>query len=332
MFTFFLLSAFDEKQAQKRKEIESRPIFRPSKVRKLDVSSSSSSKTSDNKKLGIIKKHLQNMENKRTCPFDSSRLKSSPKSTLDKVSLGIKRKSTGSVSHETAKEVNSEEMVTSTETDAITHPVIDHSVTETPEDRIDRNDSDSSENDRTSASESSEGDASYLQSNVARIEDLENDSKCLNVQVPVKDEMVKLEEMVNQSYQDLKHQIAKEIKEYSGDFKSICKDDFAEFPETDLSCVKEKLIGITKDTDETVNENYCESKHTCDSKHFSMATKSENCETVCDMKPKNDMEDVATKAKTEIDKESENIINIDRKSLSLIASYSDSDSDNSDSL
>ena len=369
---FFFSPAFDEKQAQKRKEIESNSIFRPSKVQKLDSS------PTDNKKLGIIKKHLLNVGNKKACPFNSNRLKTHSKSSMDKVSLGIKRKLSGNASNETAKEVNvdvdtslnvreveADVPIGSRGTDNVTHSVIQDCQTETLDDMVDKHVSHSeddifsvsepldkdisnlaqedkiernisgSEKDRTPA-ESLESDICHFGNNITETEDLNNHS---NVEIPVKHEIdndfIRLGSIARQSFQDLKHQIAKEIKVYSGDPTGNYKDDFADFSETNFTASKEKFTLVSSGTDETVEGKYFELKHTCDRKDFSMTAESENCEAVCDIKPMNDLKNKVSKAGTEIDTERETGVShdtkCDRKSLSLVAIYSDSETDSNDS-
>lgn len=80
-----IFSAYDEKQVQKRKEIESRPIFQSNKVPKLDLP------YPDNKKLNIIRKHLRTVGNKSS-PFDSGKGQSSLKTGRNKLNLGIRKK------------------------------------------------------------------------------------------------------------------------------------------------------------------------------------------------------------------------------------------------
>ena len=82
---FHIFSAYDEKQVQKRKEIESRPIFQSNKVPKLDLPSP------DNKKLNIIRKHLRTVSNKSS-PFDSGKGQSSSKAGRNRLNLGIRKK------------------------------------------------------------------------------------------------------------------------------------------------------------------------------------------------------------------------------------------------
>ncbi|XP_052226122.1 coiled-coil domain-containing protein 130 homolog isoform X1 [Dreissena polymorpha] len=83
------IESYDERQAMKRKEIESRPLFEKTKVPKLS--------SPEEKKLAIIKETLNSK--KQSSPFDRSIMPGmTGVSTLSKQSLGIKKrvKSVGS--------------------------------------------------------------------------------------------------------------------------------------------------------------------------------------------------------------------------------------------
>ncbi|XP_045159726.2 coiled-coil domain-containing protein 130 homolog [Mercenaria mercenaria] len=98
------LESYDEKQSQKRKEIESRPLFQTSnKIAKIEDNSP------ENKKLDIIKKHLRNVKtNNQTNPFDRTKMNTLG-STISKQSLGIRRKSLPEIGNLVSKPVKEEE-------------------------------------------------------------------------------------------------------------------------------------------------------------------------------------------------------------------------------
>lgn len=82
--------AYDERQAQKRKEIESRPLFlTANKLAKIEE------KSPENKKLDIIKKHIRTARaNTHTSPFDRMNMNTTGGGCIiSKQSIGIRRKS-----------------------------------------------------------------------------------------------------------------------------------------------------------------------------------------------------------------------------------------------
>ncbi|XP_060559881.1 coiled-coil domain-containing protein 130 homolog, partial [Ruditapes philippinarum] len=82
------LESYDERQAEKRKEIESRPLFDTgNKSARIEVTSP------NDKKLDIIKKHLRTAKaNNHSSPFDRTKMNTLG-TTISKQSLGIRKKS-----------------------------------------------------------------------------------------------------------------------------------------------------------------------------------------------------------------------------------------------
>jgi len=81
----FLLSAYDERQAKKRKEIESRPLFQTSKRMKTDNTSP------DNKRLSVLRSNLKAA--KTGSPFDKLKANTLVAGApISKEVLGIKKK------------------------------------------------------------------------------------------------------------------------------------------------------------------------------------------------------------------------------------------------
>lgn len=104
LIKYSAVETYDEKQAQKRKEIESRPLFEPAeKISKTEPTSPESSK------LDIIKKHLKLARNSaQTNPFDRTKMNTlgTAGTTISKEALGIRRKSLPKYESSTVKDVN----------------------------------------------------------------------------------------------------------------------------------------------------------------------------------------------------------------------------------
>lgn len=83
-------SAFDEKQTQKRKEIESKPLFQ-SPSEKNDVKTA----TPTDKKVALIKKFAGKITTNKASVFDSPILLSKVEKQNLKLSLGVRRKTSG---------------------------------------------------------------------------------------------------------------------------------------------------------------------------------------------------------------------------------------------
>ena len=260
------------------------------------------------------------------------------------------------------REVDTDSSREDTGSDSVTHTVLEDHQTETQDEIADKHLS-HSEDDRSSVNEPVEQDmvvtlekvvaqtdriegndsdskkditpSETVKSDICHSESIVNDVKNYsNSKDPGTDEMNndrnKLENIAHH-IQDLKHEIANDNKCYSGDTKHINGDGFSSVTNFPLS--KEKLDSITSDIVEKIEGKDFVSTHTCDSKDNSVTTKSENCEEVCDVKFKNQLETEVLYTGTETDTGREMKVsadtNNDRKSLSLVANYSDSDNDSS---
>lgn len=328
------VESYDEKQAQKRKEIESRPIFQSNKAQKLDIS------PSDNKKLNIIKKHLRTAGNKSS-PFDSGRTKILSKSSLDKLSLGIRRKPEKAVS-QTDKEFDvdndsavgiSQELNESITDDigieAVSDIVSDVTVLEGSENRIGKK----SSNEIASLVENVEGENDQFSlDKESTIDDkiLVNSAKADQINT----NMIKVEKTESQNCDKNNKNGIAEHEKCAGSLITADKSELkANFCETNQLCQAENLFVEPMKTDRTANAKDVkatekESKPGCDNDMCVKATEVESFSTVCDT-------NTTTEGKTELKTcTNKGVLNrnypeikVDSKKLSLVAPYSDSDSD-----
>lgn len=300
------VESYDEKQAQKRKEIESRPIFQSSKVPKLDLTSP------DSKKLNIIRKHLKTVGNKSS-PFDSGTRQSSSKSGIDKLNLGIRKKTDKppvSQPNEDSDTDNEQLMDISQDNDKtvtdgtevgksidITADV--HSVNNTESsksvdsDKIDQIDSDDIKEEKTDGLGCDETENSD-------IGDCDKYARSLI------------------SVSELKPTIPENNR------LSACKN----LENVEGSADKKDLIFTEEDA-----KPYCDSKPICVDDKSKIDRKAESCDIKHDSNVKTE-DKTESEASSDKDTLIKNLpeVKVDAKKLSLVAPYSDSESDSSSEL
>lgn len=317
-----ILSAYDEKQTQKRKEIESQPIFQPSKAQKLDVL------PTDKKKLNIIRKHLQTMGNKKTNPFDPRGTKLS-KPVLDKVSLGIRRKPVNTVDqtdNDLCVGAGTSVDMSGNSDKTVTDSPRTEGVPETKIDNLTENYDDMKEINACDKDEHSENKNDLFSNETeSRIKEKGNDNIAEMDLIDVKSEKT------DSSIYDRHKPETIDVSKDSGSIVSTCMckvDSTQESLKVDQSVLERKHVAYISVKLDTTLQEKCfktdgkEPKPDCDNK-----TGAEKNDTVCDKSSGTDVKEVSDKLEMKEDFRTVTDIKVDNKNLSLVASYSDSDSD-----
>ena len=324
------LSAYDEKQAQKRKEIQERPIFQSNKAQKLDIT------VADKKKLNIIKNHLRTAGSK-VSPFDSRRTQQPLKTSLDKLSLIIRRKPV-----KAADQTNQEMCVDNNSEEGVR--VDDETVTDSrvAGETLDIVSGDKPLNDCDNMQKESYNDADTSVKDLEREKDelLFNKESELpgNDKIDRTDKLnvdsVKMEEDKSQRCDNSDIDERKTCLRHENDILIEKSELKPTFQENDLLLQTEKCLPKRGKAEVGKDVKFCEKESKPDYSNDTKCTivlKVDNISTVCDIKRDTSSNMIKSEFKADIDQNTYNSTNAEikpeRKSLSLVSSYSDSDSD-----
>ena len=304
------LTAYDEKKVLKRKEIQERPIFQSNKVQKIDMS------PANKKKLNIIRKHLSTAGNK-SGPFDSVRSQSS-KAGLGKLDLGIRRKPVKIVDR-TDKEVQMDKGIADDVRTGVVETATASKVSVGTH---------SDMQDKETVIES-EKESSNESNSVTQFSEQENTSidKMMQVHTELKnDKHISANKLNIDQYKELRNESTFSDNLVQDESKMLCKPgEDGQLKEAEIKhrCLEsDKLLQTEQDHQKTEKL-----KSEKDPKLIERGLMPEY-----DSDPKSNMIDNLVKPVTVTDRDrntSNSISNEskpDRKSLSLVASYSDSDS------
>ena len=303
------LTAYDEKKVQKRKEIQERPIFQSNKVQKIDMS------PANKNKLNIIRKHLSTAGNK-SGPFDSVRSQSS-KAGLGKLDLGIRRKPVKIVDH-TDKEVQMDKGIADDVRTGVVETVTASKVSVGTH---------SDMQDKETVIES-EKESSNESNSVTHFSEQENTSidKMMQVHTELKnDKHISANKLNIDQYKELRNESTFSDNLVQDESKMLCKPEDGQLKETEIKhrCLESDKLLQTEQGHQKTEKLKSEK----DPLLIERGLKPEY-----DSDPRNNTFDNLVKTATGTDRErnTSNSINNemkpDRKSLSLVASYSDSDS------
>ena len=324
------LSAYDEKQAQKRKEIQERPIFQSNKAQKLDITAA------DKKKLNIIKNHLRTAGSK-VSPFDLRRTQQPLKTSLDKLSLIIRRKPV-----KAADQTNQEMCVDNNSEEGVR--VDDETVTDSrvAGETLDIVSGDKPLNDCDNMQKESYNDADTSVKDLEREKDelLFNKESELpgNDKIDRTDKLnvdsVKMEEDKSQRCDNSDIDERKTCLRHENDILIEKSELKPTFQENDLLLQTEKCLPKRDKAEVGKDVKFCEKESKPDYSNDIKCTtvlKVDNISTVCDIKSDTSSNMIKSEFKADIDQNTYNSTNAEikpeRKSLSLVSSYSDSDSD-----